>query len=64
MIKTVDLKLNVPLQGQKAGAVLNLPADENGVILDKYWRNRLRDARIDGCVEVVAPTRPAAKKKD
>lgn len=60
-MKTVKLKLNVPLQGHKAGKTLDFPTDANGVILDRYWRNRVRDAKIDNCVEKVVPHKTEKK---
>lgn len=54
---TSDVKLN----GLVPGGVLRVKADRDGVPLDKYWRNRLRDAPIDGCVEIVKAA-PAPKK--
>ena len=34
-------------------------ADNNGIPVERFWRNRLKDAGIDNCVEVV---KPRAKK--
>lgn len=50
MSKKVEYTLNTPLRGYKAGQKLNLEVDENGTPIDKYWRRRLRDAKIDGCI--------------
>lgn len=59
----VKLKLNVPLQGYREGQILDFPADANGVILDRYWRNRVRDSAIDNCVELVTPESGKTAKK-
>lgn len=56
MIKNYEvktLKLNTPLRGKPAGSIVRIRFDKNGVALDKYWRNRLEDAKIDKCVEIV-----------
>lgn len=36
--------------------------DNAGIPVDRFWRNRLKDAKIDNCVEVVKP-RARAKKE-
>jgi hypothetical protein len=52
-MKKVSLKLNKDLGGKKAGTIIALEIDSNKVIVDRYWRRRLEDAEIDGCVEIV-----------
>ena len=32
---------------------VTVKTDENRVPLEKFWRDRLKDAKTDGCVEVV-----------
>lgn len=41
--------------------VVSVKTDSRGVPLDKFWRNRLKDAELDNCVEIVKPS--ATKKK-
>ena len=48
---TKILKLNAPLRGRPAGDEVRIQVDKNGVPIDAYWRNRLKDAAVDGCVE-------------
>lgn len=61
---SIKLKItsNVPLGGKQPGAVFSVETDESGVILDGYWRRRMRDEELHKCgaVEVVKPTAPAA----
>ncbi len=52
-MKKISLKLNVDLNGKKAGDIVAVKIDANKVIKDRYWRRRLADAAIDNCVEVV-----------
>ena len=54
------LQLNTALRGYSAGAVVNIRVDKKGVPLDPYWRGRLKDSRIDKCVEILLKTK--AKK--
>lgn len=53
------LKLNTALRGYSAGAQVNVRVDKKGIPLDPYWRDRLKDSRIDNCVEIL----PKIKKK-
>lgn len=52
-MKKIKLKLNTDLGGKKKGAIVTVEIDSNRVITDKYWRRRLEDAVLDGCVEIV-----------
>ena len=52
-MKKICLKLNADLGGKKKGTVLTLEIDSNKVIKEQYWRRRLEDAALDGCVEIV-----------
>jgi hypothetical protein len=61
MSKTMRLKLNAPLRGLPAGTIKTIQADKNGIPLDPYWRRRLIDSKIDGCVEIVKETKKAKK---
>lgn len=61
------LKLNADLNGHLAGYILNIDCDDKGIPLDQYWRRRLRDSKIDSCVEIVkepAKDKPAQVKID
>lgn len=57
--ETKDLQLNTELAGKPKGSVQKIQVDKNGVPIDRYWRDRIKDAEIDGCVKLV----PATKKK-
>ena len=66
----MKLKLNCDLQKHKAGDIITIDTDENGVPLERYWRSRLKDSEIDNCVEIVKPSaktivadKPASKDK-
>ena len=43
--------------------VVDVKTDSNGTPLDRFWRKRLKDAEIDGCVEVVKPKSTKESKK-
>ena len=52
-MKKINLKLNVDLAGKKAGDIVSVAIDSNKTIIDRYWRRRLADSKIDNCVEIV-----------
>ena len=49
----MKIKINKPLRGFPAGYKLKIKTDKNGVPLDRYWRDRFKDAPIDGCIEEI-----------
>lgn len=59
--KTKTLKLNTDLRGFKAGEYIEIELDDAGVVKDKFWRNRVADSAIDGCVEFAS--KPKTDKK-
>jgi hypothetical protein len=56
------LKLNQPMAGYEAGHTVTVQADSCGVPLEKFWRRRLKDAKIDNCVEVVKASKSKQEK--
>lgn len=56
---TKQLKINKPLAGHQAGSVISIKTDKQGTPIDRYWRDRMKDAKIDSCVEPVK-----SKKKE
>jgi len=57
----MKLKLNQPMKGFDAGRTVTVQTDTSGVPLEKFWRRRLRDAKIDNCVEVIKSSGRKAK---
>lgn len=53
--------MNTPLRGHDAGAEIRVKTDKNGTVIDPYWRRRLRDSKVDGCVELVDNKKKARK---
>ena len=58
MIKNIKIKLNVDLNGFKKGRVINVKTDNEGTIIDAFWRARLKDSKIDNCIEIVIEEKP------
>ena len=60
--KTVRLQINADLSpmGTK-GQVIEVPVSRTGILKDRYWRRRLRDAETDNCVEILGDEAPKTK---
>lgn len=59
----IKMKCNQNLGRFKEGQVVQIQANDKGVPVDKFWRNRLRDAEVDGCCEIVKEDKKVSKKK-
>jgi hypothetical protein len=57
-LKTISLKIIKSIPGYSAGAVASVQVDSAGIPLNRFWRDRLKDAKIDGCVERVVNKKP------
>jgi len=36
----------------------------NGVPVERFWRRRLADSKIDNCIEVIKPRKPKPAKSE
>lgn len=67
-MNTVKIKILNQSMKKLHGEVVEVKADKHGSPVDRYWRNRIRDAERDGCVEVAKPKakkpKPEAKPKE
>lgn len=56
----LKLKLNQNLSTTKGkllkDQVITVACSDNGLPLDIFWRNRLKDSAIDNCVQIVNET--------
>lgn len=52
-MKFVYFKLKKNLRGHPAGRILRTPCDDNGVVINFFWRRRVEDSENDGCLEVL-----------
>ena len=48
----------------KPGDIVTVATVDDGEPRDLYWRRRLKDSAIDGCVEVVKPNSKSKKSAD
>lgn len=51
---TKQLKLNAELAGHPSGSIIPIRTDKDGIPLDRYWRDRVKDAKIDDCVKILS----------
>ncbi len=52
VLKQFTLYANIG--GYRVGAIIPLKCHgKTGIPMDPYWRRRLRDAAVDGCIKVV-----------
>ena len=65
-MKQIHLLINTDtIQGHPKGSTVPVQTDKNGTATEKFWRDRLRDAEVDNCVEIVKPkTKTKSSKED
>jgi hypothetical protein len=51
------IKLNVDFKGFKAGQIISVDFDK-----DIFWRKRLKDSKIDNCIEIYEKPKIENKK--
>ena len=61
---TITIKLNADLKGKTSGSTVRVKTDTDGTPLDRYWRDRMKDSKIDNCVEVVQAKNKRIKKTE
>jgi len=59
-----ELKINSGALGYLPGSKIMIHCDSSGIPVEQFWRNRIRDAKIDKCVEwAVKPSQAKEFKK-
>ena len=58
----ISIKIKKPTFGYKAGQVVKVQASD-GVPIQKYWRDLLKDAKIDGNCEIIKPRKKSEAKR-
>jgi len=59
----MKLKVNFPHPDHPEGSVIEIEEAAPGVPASYYWRRRLRDSEIDGCVEIVSDEKPKRRRR-
>jgi len=57
----VKVKLNIGLRQYPKDTVLNIEVDEKSTPIDRYWRRRFLDSKIDNCVEFISDKKSSKK---
>jgi len=57
-------KSGVNLHGVPPGGESQIEVDKQGTPLDKEWRRRFKDAKLDNCVEVVKEIKQKKSTKE
>ena len=60
----MKIKLNADLAQYKKGEIIEIE-DKNGMPVESYWRNRLKESEIDNCITIVtkAVSEPVKQEK-
>ena len=53
----------VVLHGVDPGKAISVEVDRDGTPLDRHWRRRLQDSKVDGCVEIVPENKTANRTR-
>lgn len=59
MPNSIAIRINKPMQRHNPGDVVVVPTFDDGTPTGLFWRRRIRDSKIDGCVTILQPD-PAA----
>ena len=60
--KSISVKLNSDLRGLKTGTVVKIKVDKEGTPKERYWRDRMKDAKTDNCIEVIKKKKQKSKE--
>ena len=54
-MKKARLKVNFNIKNKniRVGDIVQIEIDTNGIPLDQFWRRRLKDSKLDNCVEII-----------
>ncbi len=61
-MQSVRIKVLIDIPGYHAGALVNVKTDDLGTPLERFWRRRYADAKIDNCIEIVRPVEDTETK--
>lgn len=62
-MKSVTLDINMKIGRRKKGDTITVETDSEGTPLDSFWRKKLKDSAIDGCVSIQNKRSKQAKPK-
>jgi len=62
-MKIINVKCNVRLGKFPKDSTQQVAASDNGTPIDRFWRNRIKDAVVDNCCEIVTEEKKVVEKK-
>lgn len=62
-MKQITLEINQRIGNRQKGQTITLETDSEGTPLDAFWRKKLKDSAIDGCVSIQKKRAKQAKPK-
>jgi len=63
MNNLLQIRINKNFSPYRSGMVIKVN-HKNGIPLDKYWRDRIKDSVIDGCVTIIQSVENKKPAKD
>lgn len=64
MSKKVEYIVKANIHGFKSGQKVMIEVDKNGTPINKMWRRRLKDSKIDGCIVLVKEKKQSKPNKE
>lgn len=52
----IFIKLNTKIDGHPEGQIVRLVSDKHGTPVSSFWRNRVKDSKLDKCLLVLKKT--------
>ena len=52
-MKKKKIRINKELRGYQTGTIVEIDFIDKDIPKDKFWYDRLKDAKIDNCIEIV-----------
>jgi len=62
MKNKLEISIDKSFMHYVKGSIISVKS-KDGIPLDKFWRDRLKDSEFDGCVSIVKRTRKPSFKK-
>ena len=59
----VQIEILKRINNQPVGTLVNVEIDSDGIALDRFWRKRIQDMKIDNCIRFTAQESVKQKTK-
>ena len=61
---TKQIKINKDISNYKKGETLAIKVDSCGIPIERYWRDRLKESKVDSCISFVESLSKKTSKKE